>query len=73
MAVVNVKDLKAVPAGSPEQMLQGRASGLTIITSGQPGSGSNIRIRGITTFGHTDPLIIVDGMQASLTNIMQMI
>src|SRR4051795_1123765 len=25
VAVVNVKDLKAVPAGSPEQMLQGRA------------------------------------------------
>lgn len=69
VAVVNVKDLKAVPAGSPEQMLQGRASGLNIITSGQPGSGSNIRIRGITSFGNTDPLVIVDGVQASLTNI----
>ena len=69
VAVVNIKDLKAVPAGSPEQMLQGRASGLNIITSGQPGSGSNIRIRGITSFGNTDPLVIVDGVQASLTNI----
>ncbi len=69
VAVVNVKDLKAVPAGSPEQMLQGRASGLNIITSGQPGSGSNIRIRGITSFGNTDPLVIVDGVQGSLTNI----
>lgn len=69
VAVVNVKDLKAVPAGSPEQMLQGRASGLNIITSGQPGSGSNIRIRGITSFGNTDPLVVVDGVQASLTNI----
>jgi TonB-dependent starch-binding outer membrane protein SusC len=69
VAVVNVKDLKAVPAGSPEQMLQGRASGLNIITSGQPGSGSNIRIRGITSFGNTDPLVIVDGVQAGLTNI----
>ena len=57
VAIVNVKDLKAVPAGSPEQMLQGRASGLNIITSGQPGSGSNIRIRGITSFGNTDPLV----------------
>lgn len=69
VAVVNVKDLKAVPAGSPVQMLQGRASGLNIITSGQPGSGSNIRIRGITSFGNTDPLVIVDGIQASLTNL----
>ncbi|HUP13744.1 MAG TPA: TonB-dependent receptor [Niastella sp.] len=69
VAVVNVKDLKAVPAGSPEQMLQGRASGLNVITSGQPGSGSNIRIRGITSFGNTDPLVIIDGVQGSLTNI----
>lgn len=69
VAVVNVKDLRAVPAGSPEQMLQGRASGLNIITSGQPGSGSNIRIRGITSFGNADPLVIVDGVQASLSNI----
>lgn len=69
VAVVNVKDLKAVPAGSPEQMLQGRAAGLNIITSGQPGSGSNIRIRGITSFGNTDPLVIIDGVQGSLANI----
>lgn len=69
VSVVNVKDLKAVPAGSPEQMLQGRASGLNVITSGQPGSGSNIRIRGITSFGNVDPLVIVDGVQGSLTNL----
>ena len=37
VSVVNVKDLKAVPAGSPVQMLQGRVSGLNVITSGQPG------------------------------------
>jgi hypothetical protein len=66
VAVVNVKDLKAVPAGSPVQMLQGRASGLTVITSGQPGSGSNIRIRGITSFGDSGPLVIIDGVQGSL-------
>lgn len=69
VSVVNVKDLKAVPAGSPAQMLQGRASGLNVITSGQPGSGSNIRIRGITSFGNVDPLVIVDGVQGSLTNL----
>ncbi|MBC7744595.1 MAG: TonB-dependent receptor [Flavobacterium sp.] len=69
VSVVNVKDLKAVPAGSPEQMLQGRAAGLNIITSGNPGSGSNVRIRGITSFGNTDPLVMVDGVQGSLTNL----
>jgi len=49
--------------------LQGRASGLNVITNGQPGTGSNIRIRGITNFGNVDPLVIVDGVQGSLTNL----
>lgn len=69
VAVVSVKDLKSVPAGSPEQMLQGRASGVNIITSGQPGSGSIIRIRGITSLGNVDPLVIMDGVQSSLRDV----
>lgn len=69
VAVVNVGDLKTVPTASPEQMLQGRASGVNIITSGEPGSASNIRIRGITSFGNSDPLVIIDGVQASLRDI----
>ncbi len=69
VAVVNVKDLKTVPAGSPEQMLQGRASGLNIVTSGAPGSSSNIRVRGLTSFGDNDPLVIIDGVPSSLRDI----
>lgn len=69
VSVVNVKDMKSIPTGSPEQMLQGMASGVNIITSGQPGSASNIRIRGITSFGNVDPLVIIDGVQASLHDI----
>ena len=69
VAVVNVKDLKAVPAGSPEQMLQGRASGVNITTTGQPGSESNIRIRGITSFGDVSPLVIIDGVPGSLRDL----
>jgi TonB-linked SusC/RagA family outer membrane protein len=69
VAVVNVEDLKKVPAGSPEQMLQGRASGVNITTTGQPGSESNIRIRGITSFGDVSPLVIIDGVQGSLRDI----
>jgi TonB-linked SusC/RagA family outer membrane protein len=69
VSVVNVKDLKAVPAGSPEQMLQGRASGVNITTTGQPGSESDIRIRGISSFGDVSPLVIIDGVQGSLRDI----
>jgi TonB-linked SusC/RagA family outer membrane protein len=46
-----------------DQALQGQASGVTINTnSGSPGGSTNIRIRGLSTFGDNDPLILVDGI-----------
>ena len=69
VSVVNVKDMKQVPAGTGEEALQGRASGLTVITSGQPGGASDLRIRGVTTFCNNQPLIIVDGVQGDLHNL----
>ena len=64
--VVDVKTLKQQPVSTGEEALQGKASGLTVITSGQPGGASDIRIRGITSFGNNNPLIIVDGVQGGL-------
>jgi TonB-dependent starch-binding outer membrane protein SusC len=69
VSIVNMKDVKQTPAGTGEELLQGRASGLTIISSGQPGAASDIRIRGVTTFGNNQPLIIVDGIRGDLHNI----
>ncbi|MGC4037238.1 MAG: TonB-dependent receptor [Chitinophagaceae bacterium] len=69
VAVVNIKDMKQMPAGTGEEALQGRASGVNIITSGQPGGASDIRIRGITTFGNNQPLVIIDGVPGDLHNI----
>ena len=69
VAVVNVKELKQSPVGTGEEALQGRASGVTVITSGQPGGASDIRIRGVTAFGNNAPLIIVDGVQGQLHDI----
>ena len=46
------------------QGLQGRVSGVQIITSGAPGSSSDIVIRGISTLsGGIGPLYVVDGQQ----------
>ena len=62
---VSSKDLENVPNGRVEQALQGRVSGVTILqNSGQPGSPSTIRVRGVTTFGGAgnDPLWVVDGV-----------
>ena len=59
---VKAKDLENVPNGRVEQALQGRVSGVTILqNSGQPGSSSTIRVRGITTFNNNNPLWVVDG------------
>jgi TonB-dependent starch-binding outer membrane protein SusC len=46
-----------------DQALQGQVSGVNISTnSGSPGGSSNIRIRGLSTFGDNNPLILVDGV-----------
>lgn len=43
--------------------LQGQVAGVNIATSsGSPGGSSVIRIRGLSTFGDNDPLILVDGI-----------
>src|SRR5690606_7356434 len=60
---IRSRDLENVPSGRIEQALQGRVSGVTIMqNSGQPGSSSTIRIRGVTTFNNNDPLYVVDGV-----------
>ncbi len=60
---IRSRDLENVPSGRIEQALQGRVSGVTIMqNSGQPGSSSTIRIRGITTFNNNEPLYVVDGV-----------
>ncbi|MBY5958956.1 TonB-dependent receptor [Membranicola marinus] len=60
---------KAPPSRSAEQALQGVASGVTVITSGSPGSSSKILVRGVTNFGNTQPLVIVDGIEQNLNHI----
>jgi len=66
IASVKPEDLTAVPAGQAEQMLQGRVAGLTVITSGMPGSPSNVFIHGIGNFGNVTPLYIIDGVQGDI-------
>ena len=63
VAVVDVTDAKKLPATSSEQLLQGQAAGVTVINSGAPGAASTVFIRGISNFGNTKPLYVVDGVQ----------
>ncbi|MEX2639054.1 MAG: TonB-dependent receptor [Balneolales bacterium] len=47
---------------NPVQAIQGRASGVQVTSSGDPGSSPSIRIRGIGTTGDSSPLFVVDGL-----------
>ena len=65
VSVVNVADLKSVPASNATSQLQGRASGVTVVENGVPGASSSVRIRGLGSFSNNNPLYVVDGVQTS--------
>ncbi|MES2648720.1 MAG: TonB-dependent receptor [Bacteroidota bacterium] len=67
VSTVKGEQLASVQTGNPEQQLQGRAPGVTVITSGQPGTTSQVRIRGFGSFTNNEPLYVVDGIPT--TNI----
>jgi hypothetical protein len=49
--------------------LQGAVSGVTVSRSGsRPGSNASIRIRGVTTIGDSNPLVIIDGIPGDIYN-----
>ena len=62
VAVVDVADMKQVSSNDVGQLLQGRAAGVTVNSDGQPGAFPQVRIRGIGTFGNSDPLYVIDGV-----------
>lgn len=60
---VSAEDLNLTKPSRVEDALKGKVSGVQITqSSGQPGSDSKVRIRGIGSTGSSDPLYIVDGM-----------
>jgi len=70
ISTVKTKDLTTVPSSSVEQQLQGRVAGVTVVTTSQPGSGSQIRVRGFGAFGGNEPLVIVDGYPVGNVNFL---
>ncbi len=68
-AKISAKDLEEMSSASIDQALQGRLAGVDITsTSGDPGAGMSIRIRGTSSINaNTNPLIVVDGMPYETT------
>ena len=63
VTTVNVDDVSKIPIGFADQALQGQASGVRVTQStGQPGDGIALRIRGVGSVNNNDPLYIIDGV-----------
>ena len=71
VATVTEKDFQKGVITTPEQLIQGKVPGLSIISNGgRPGSGSVIRIRGGASLSASNsPLIVVDGVPLDNGNV----
>ena len=67
VAAVRGEDLEVKRTTALSSALQGALSGVMVTRdNAAPGSGAgSIRVRGVTTIGTSDPLVIVDGVQVS--------
>ena len=69
---LKINDVKDIPVSNTASLLQGRMSGVTVSSySAQPGKDDDveIRIRGIGTFGNNNPLILIDGVEGTLSSV----
>lgn len=69
---VNVKELQDIPASNTSRLLEGRMPGVTVSSfSAQPGNDDDveIKVRGIGTFVNSSPLVLIDGVESSLSNV----
>ena len=71
VASVSSKDFNKGAITSPQELLVGKAAGVVITTSsGAPGSGATIRIRGGSSLNASnDPLLIIDGVPIDNNNV----
>lgn len=63
VSTVDSKDIEKSTSMTPELALQGKAAGVFIESGGgAPSARPVVRIRGVNTFGFSEPLYVVDGI-----------
>jgi TonB-linked SusC/RagA family outer membrane protein len=67
VAIVDTEEMKKISHSNISTMLEGKVAGVHITTDGQPGADPIVRIRGISSFGSTAPLYVVDGVPVGTT------
>jgi TonB-linked SusC/RagA family outer membrane protein len=67
---VSGKEISQVPVASFQSALQGKATGVSVVNNGSPGTAPIVRIRGNGSISYAaDPLYIIDGTAAAdITN-----
>ena len=71
-ATVQVKgeNIAKLNTTNPLQAMQGQTPGVNISsTSGQPGSGMKVQIRGLGTVGNSSPLYLIDGIGGDISTL----
>jgi len=63
-SLVAAKDIQNIPITNVNDILQGKAPGLNVMsTTGQPGGSSNVRVRGVGSISAgASPIYVIDGI-----------
>lgn len=68
--VISAKSAGSNAATSAEQLLIGKSAGVQVVnSSGVPGAGAQIIIRGTGSFSDVSPLYVIDGIQGDFNSI----
>lgn len=70
---VSAKDIQDIPVANTTTLLQGRLPGLVLTRNGAQAGNDNpeLRIRGIGTFGNNNPMVLIDGIEGSISQIAE--
>ncbi len=68
---VDGNEIRDLPPTSTDAVLQGRVAGVTVLrSSGTPGGGVSVRVRGATSIsGSNQPLYVVDGVPVNSSSL----
>ena len=70
VSVVESESIQNRSAANLGQLLQGTVPGLNITTSsGRPGQGATLNIRGLTSLNSSSPYVLVDGVEGDLSQV----
>ena len=64
ISTVKAEEIEKTPTSNVMQSLQGKVSGVQVVSTGSPGDSPKVRLRGLGSYdeNNTNPLYVVDGM-----------